>query len=46
VKSVYVGDFQYSYELEGLDQLESGVYFLQMKSGDGILNSTEKVVKQ
>ena len=46
IESVYIGDFQYSYELEGLDQLESGVYFLQMKSGDGSLNSTQKVVKQ
>jgi photosystem II stability/assembly factor-like uncharacterized protein len=46
VESVYVGDFQYSYELEGLDQLESGVYFLQMKSTDGSLNSTQKIVKQ
>ena len=46
VKSVYAGDFQYSFELDGLDQLESGVYFLQMKSGDGRLNSTQKIVKQ
>lgn len=46
VESVYVGDFQYNYELEGLDRLENGVYFLQMKSGDGRLNSTQKIVKQ
>lgn len=46
VKSVYLGDFQYSYELEGLEHLNGGVYFLQMKSADGRLNSTQKVVKQ
>jgi len=46
VESVNVGDFQYSYNLEGLDRLENGVYFLQMKSRDGSLNSTQKIVKQ
>lgn len=46
VGSVFVGDFQFSYELEGLEQLKSGVYFLQLKSTDGRLNSTQKVVKQ
>ena len=46
VESVYVGDFQYNYELEGLDRLENGVYFLQLKSRDGRLNSTQKIVKQ
>ena len=46
IESVFLGDFHYSYELEGLDQLENGVYFLQMKSADGRLNSTQKVVKQ
>jgi hypothetical protein len=45
VKSVYVGDFQYSYELDGLDHLDGGVYFLRMKSADGQLNSTRKIVK-
>jgi len=45
VESVYVGDFQYSYEFDGLDYLERGVYFLQMKSTDGILNATQKIVK-
>lgn len=46
LKSVYAGNFQYRYKLEGLDRLESGVYFLQMKSGDGRLNSTQKILKQ
>jgi hypothetical protein len=45
VKSVYVGDFHYSYELDGLDHLDGGVYFLRMKSADGQLNSTRKIVK-
>jgi len=45
VKSVYVGEFQYSYDLGGLEHLESGVYFLRMKSADGILNATQKIVK-
>lgn len=45
VESVFVGDFQYSYEVEGLDHLESGVYFLKLKSADGRLNSTQKIVK-
>ena len=45
VESVYVGDFQYEYEFEGLDHLKSGVYFLQMKSADGSLNATQKVLK-
>lgn len=45
VKSVYVGDFQYSYDLGGLDHLDSGVYFLRMKSADGKLDSTQKIVK-
>jgi hypothetical protein len=44
VESVYVGDFQYNYKFEGLDHLESGVYFLQMKSRDEILNATQKIV--
>lgn len=46
VKTIYVGDFQYSFEIEGLEHLRSGVYFLKMKSGDGSLNSTQKIVKQ
>lgn len=46
IESVYLGDFQTSYEIEGLDHLASGVYFLKLKSVDGRLNSTHKIVKQ
>ncbi len=46
IESMYVGDFQYSYEMEGLEHLKGGVYFLQMTSADGLLNSTQKIVKQ
>lgn len=45
VESVLIGDFQYSCEIEGLDHLASGVYFLNMKSADGHLKSTHKIVK-
>lgn len=45
VKSAYVRDFQNSYELEGLDHLDGGVYILRMKSFNGNLNSTLKLVK-
>lgn len=45
VESVLIGDFQYSYEIEGLDHLTSGVYFLKLKSADGRLNSTHKILK-
>jgi len=45
VESVYVGDFEYNYSFEGLEHLENGVYFLQMKSADGRLDATQRVVK-
>lgn len=45
MKSVYIEELQESYELEGLDFLKSGVYFVNLNSADGKLNSTRKIVK-
>ena len=45
MKSVYIEELQESYELEGLDFLKSGVYFINLNSVDGKLNSTQKIVK-
>jgi hypothetical protein len=45
MKSVYIEELQESYELDGLDFLKSGVYFVNLSSVDGKLNTTKKVVK-
>jgi len=45
MKSAYVEDLQESYELEGLDFLKSGVYFVNLNTIDGKLNATKKIVK-
>ena len=45
MKSLYIEELQESYELEGLDFLKSGVYFINLSSVDGNLNSTQKIVK-
>ncbi len=45
MKSVYLQELQESYELEGLDFLTSGVYFIHLNTVDGKLNSTRKIVK-
>lgn len=45
MKSVFIEDLQETYELEGLDFLKSGVYFLNLNSVDGKLNTTRKIVK-
>ncbi|MBE9519066.1 MAG: T9SS type A sorting domain-containing protein [Bacteroidetes bacterium] len=45
MKSVYLQELQESYELEGLDFLKTGVYFINLNSVDGKLNSTRKIVK-
>lgn len=45
MKSVYIEELQESYELDGLDFLTSGVYFINLNSVDGKLNTTKKIVK-
>lgn len=45
MKSVYIEELQDSYELEGLDFLTSGVYFINLNTVDGNLNATKKIVK-
>ena len=45
MKSEYIEELQESYELEGLDFLTSGVYFINLHSVDGKLNASKKIVK-
>ncbi len=45
MKSVYIEELQESYELDGLDFLKSGVYFVNLNTVDGNLNATKKIVK-
>ncbi len=46
VESVFVDNPHHRYEITGLDHLASGVYFLHIKSADGRLYSTQKIIKQ
>ena len=45
MKSAYIEELQESYELEGLDFLKSGVYFVNLNTLDRKLNSTKKIVR-